>query len=530
MSTTQGKFLISFPALANVALLLGKAVNHFGSIVKEDVLTCQQIYFFPFSRIRRGVWIPRTSWEALWYGVIQWAGITNENAINFILPNANNFGCNLYSEVDLYTGGTESIPGCGGSTVTVEQKFIISEPRILIPEEQKAYCDRVIASIAEGNIRCFILKQSLTAIPTENRVLSGDVTYAYELLEYVELSMENVEEETIVDTLASDLFQEEVTTSVQMDVVLERPEIVTSSPSQSPSLRPTDPLDIFTIVTSDIFEQLFPNRSSVYTYSGFRSAVENWNQHNTDNQIFASNDEPSVRHQLAAFMGHVLHETSGLALTRESSQCPSLVIDEEDGTGYCNPDGQTVGDYTDPYCSTGCECAPVQFTENLGYKANELYFGRGPLQLSHSYNYFDAGQATDIDYCAEPDLVASDEVHGWASALWFWTSSTGSTGTTCKDYVAERSFGGTLKTINGGFECPSSSYGEGYLERVVSRLNDYCQAATVFNVEALLEMDDCELLSNTLDNCITSEITSETCASCLVWAGVTFEPTSCECE
>lgn len=464
--------------------------------------------------------------------MIQWAGITNENAIDFILPNANNFGCNLYSEVDLFTVGTASIPGCGGSTVTLEQKFIISEPRILIPEEQKAYCDRVVASIAEGNIRCFILKQTLTEIPTENRVLSGGVQAAYELNLVSELSTEiGVSEETVVITLGSASFREELSrsNSIQMEATAQPPEIVTSSPSQSPSLRPTDPLDIFAIMTSDIFEQLFPNRASVYTYSGFRSAVEDWNQNNPpDKQIFASNDEPSVRHQLAAFMGHVLHETSGLALTREYSQCPSLEINEGDNAGYCIPVGQSGGgDYTDPYCSaSACVCGPVQFTANLGYKANELYFGRGPLQLSHSYNYFEAGEAVGINYCDEPDLVATDEVHGWASALWFWTSSTDSTGTTCEDYVARRSFGGTLKTINGGFECPSSSYGEGYLERVESRLDDYCQAATAFNVEALLEMVDCGLLSNTLVNCIASQ----TCASCGVWAGVTFEPTSCECE
>lgn len=525
MITTQGKLLIFLWLFSERgSFSLGNAVNRIRFIVEEDVLTGLQMYSFHFSRIRRGVWIPRTSWEALWYGVIQWAGITNENAIDFILPNANNFGCNLYSEVDLFTGGTASIPGCGGSAVTVEQKFIVSEPRILIPEEQKAYCDRVVASIAQGNIRCFILKQTLTEIPSENRNLNEGKMYNLNV--DAELNMDDdgtsSPDEVIVEAMSTAEFQQAVSNYIQMDVTFDSPVIVTSSPSQSPSFQP---LDIFTIVTSGIFQELFPNHSSVYTYAGFRSAVENWNQNNLDKQIFASNDEPSVRHQLAAFMGHVLHESGGLQQTRESSQCE--IFNEANGVGYCNPNGQSSGDYTDPYCSTGCgECAPVGYTDGKGYNANKLYFGRGPLQLSHSYNYFDAGEAVGTDYCALPDLVATNEVHGWASALWFWTSSIGSTGTTCKDYVARRSFGGTLKTINGGFECPSSSYGEGYFEAVVSRLNDYCRAATVFEVEALLEMDDCELLSNTLNNCIQSG----SCASCGVWADVTFEPTSCECE
>lgn len=454
--------------------------------------------------------------------MIQWAGITNENAINFILPNANNFGCNLYSEVDLFTSGTASIPGCGGSAIIIEQNFIVSEPRILIPEEQKAYCDRVVASIAEGNIRCFILQQTLTEIPIENRLLNQAANYALKVVGELNLdpTISNVES-SLVENLGSFEFQQELSEVIQMDASVEQPEIVTSRPSQSPSVQP---LDIFTIVTPEIFEQLFPNLSPVYTYAGFRSAVEDWNQNNPpDKQIFASNDEPSVRHQLAAFLGHVLHESSGLQLTRESSQCATFVVDGNDVV-YCIPDWQSGGDYVDPYCSTGCgTCTPVTYQSGIGYEANELYFGRGPLQLSHSYNYYGAG---GDDYCNRPDLVATDEVHGWASAFWFWTSSTDSTNTTCKDYVARRSFGGTLKTINGGFECPSSSYGEGYLEAVVSRLNDYCEAATRFEVDALLEMDDCELLSNTLDNCISAN----TCASCVVWSGVTFEPTPCEYE
>ncbi len=405
----------------------------------------------------------------------------------------------------------------------------------MIPEEQKAFCDIVVANIAQGNIRCFILKQTLSEIPRDSRILNENGNVMYEIEVDFQISSDlpsGVFGDLAISEISSATFQAEAADIIEMeDVTFEQPEvvIVTSSPSESPSLQPSESptvLDICSIVTSGIFNELFPNPSSIYTYSGFCSAVENWNQNNPNNQIFAADYESSVRHQLAAFIGHVLHESNALQLTRESSQCPSSTIHENGGIVYCNPVGHSGGDYTDPYCSMGgCACESVEESPSLGYNSNKLYFGRGPLQLSHDYNYLDAGVAANIDYCQQPDLVATDEVHGWASAFWFWTSFTDSNIMTCKDYVVEESFAGTLKTINGEFECPSSQYDEGYLDAVISRLNVYCQAATAFNVEALLRMNDCVLLSNTLANCINDG----TCGSCGVWAEITFEPTSCEC-
>jgi predicted chitinase len=69
------------------------------------------------------------------------------------------------------------------------------------------------------------------------------------------------------------------------------------------------------------------------------------------------------------------------------------------------------------------------------------------MQLSWNYNYFYAGADLNVDLCTNPDLVATDEEVNWGTAIWFWTTSTGSTGTTCKEYVEAGSFGGTVKTI-----------------------------------------------------------------------------------
>ena len=42
----------------------------------------------------------------MWFGIAQWAGIYSNNDLDYVLPNLSNFGCRLYSETDLYSGGT----------------------------------------------------------------------------------------------------------------------------------------------------------------------------------------------------------------------------------------------------------------------------------------------------------------------------------------------------------------------------------------------------------------------------------------
>ena len=37
------------------------------------------------------------------------------------------------------------------------------------------------------------------------------------------------------------------------------------------------------------------------------------------------------------------------------------------------------------------------------------------IQLSWNYNYIDAGSALNVDLCANPDLVATDEVVSWGT-------------------------------------------------------------------------------------------------------------------
>jgi uncharacterized protein (DUF1501 family) len=64
--------------------------------------------------IGRGRLIPTRSWDSLWYGITQWFGLSNQNDIDYVLPNSGNFGCDLFTDKDLYTAGTNVIQGCGG--------------------------------------------------------------------------------------------------------------------------------------------------------------------------------------------------------------------------------------------------------------------------------------------------------------------------------------------------------------------------------------------------------------------------------
>ena len=67
------------------------------------------------TNIGRGRVMPTTSWDALFYALSQWMGITVQDQINYVLPNSRNFGCNLFTDYDLFKSGTNSLIGCGGA-------------------------------------------------------------------------------------------------------------------------------------------------------------------------------------------------------------------------------------------------------------------------------------------------------------------------------------------------------------------------------------------------------------------------------
>ena len=185
------------------------------------------------------------------------------------------------------------------------------------------------------------------------------------------------------------------------------------------------------------------------------------------------------------------------------------------------------GQFYEEYCDKivtpphGCVCGPSTEVDKEDLKGlvnpNALFFGRGALQLSWNANYIKASQvlAESADtLCSQPDLVATEPKYAWGTALWFWLFSPDPDvlGTTSHIQSLEGSFGGSLKIINGGLECPPDP--EGYhAKAIVTRLRYYCIAASVIGVQRLLNFDGCDGLGEAFQKCIMTGY----CPECSYW-------------
>ncbi|THF97853.1 hypothetical protein TEA_016956 [Camellia sinensis var. sinensis] len=69
---------------------------------------------------------------------------------------------------------------------------------------------------------------------------------------------------------------------------------------------------------------------------------------------------------------------------------------------------------------------------------------KGPLQLSWNYNYGPAGQSIGFDGLNNPEIVATDSVVSFKTALWFWMNNVHN--------VINSGFGATIRAIN-SIEC-----------------------------------------------------------------------------
>jgi len=91
------------------------------------------------------------------------------------------------------------------------------------------------------------------------------------------------------------------------------------------------------------------------------------------------------------------------------------------------------------------------------------YYGRGPLQLSWNYNYGPAGRSNNFDGLNNPDIVASDAVVSFKTALWFWMNIVRP--------VVSQGFGATIRAIN-SMECNGGN--PGTVQARVKYYRDYC--------------------------------------------------------
>lgn len=183
----------------------------------------------------QGAWIPTTSWEAMWYGIVQWAGVDNEDDMTYILPNEKNFGCDLYSESTLFREGEGKVSGCGGDELDITQTLVVSQPRLLSPEEQTQFCQLVTDGMSSVSVstRCTVTGQTLRLLGDEgNHMLSGERALD---LEYSISSDQVGVKEVMIILVNSEEFRQDVASVVAMDV-----DVGISDQTLAPTVGPTD--------------------------------------------------------------------------------------------------------------------------------------------------------------------------------------------------------------------------------------------------------------------------------------------------
>ncbi|CAN6321574.1 unnamed protein product [Urochloa humidicola] len=201
---------------------------------------------------------------------------------------------------------------------------------------------------------------------------------------------------------------------------------------------------VWSIITRPMFHRMLSHRGdsgcqgAFYTYDAFIEAASKFPGFGT------TGNYQTRKRELAAFFGQTSHETTGGWATAPDGQF---------AWGYCRVKEQNP---TDP-----------------------PYYGRGPIQLTHEYNYRQAGQALGLDLVGNPDLVSSNPVVAFKTAIWFWMTPqspkpschavmTGGWKPSAADRAARRlpGYGLTTNIINGGQECGRGQITDAAKDRV----------------------------------------------------------------
>ncbi|XP_037466514.1 basic endochitinase C-like [Triticum dicoccoides] len=200
-----------------------------------------------------------------------------------------------------------------------------------------------------------------------------------------------------------------------------------------------------------------------YTYDAFVAAASAFPG------FGATGSADAQKREVAAFLAQTSHETTGGWATAP---------DGAFAWGYCfKQERGAAADYCTP--SAQWPCVP-----------GKRYYGRGPIQLSHNYNYGPAGRAIGVDLLSNPDLVATDPTVSFKTAMWFWMTAqapkpsshaviTGQWTPSGADRAAGRvpGFGVITNIINGGIEC-----GHGQDSRVADRIGFYKRYCDILGV------------------------------------------------
>ncbi|XP_062110885.1 mulatexin-like [Humulus lupulus] len=153
------------------------------------------------------------------------------------------------------------------------------------------------------------------------------------------------------------------------------------------------------ILSESVYDEMFKHMKDCpsqgfYNYDAFLAAAASFPG------FAATGDVATRKRELAAFFGQTSQATTGQR---------SDPIDSH-AWGYCHINGTTLDSHENDYCtSSHWPCA-----------SGKRYDSRGPVQLTHNYNYGLAGESLGIDLINNPDLVATDPIVSFKTAIWFW--------------------------------------------------------------------------------------------------------------
>ncbi|XP_073011512.1 endochitinase-like [Typha latifolia] len=226
------------------------------------------------------------------------------------------------------------------------------------------------------------------------------------------------------------------------------------------------------LLSEALFEEMLKHRNDpncpahgFYTYDSFVAAA------NSFGGFATTGDTDTRKREIAAFLAQTSHETTGGWATAP---------DGPYAWGYCYLQEQGA---TSDYCvqsGTQWPCAP-----------GKKYYGRGPIQISYNYNYGPAGEAIGVDLLNDPDLVATDPIISFKTALWFWMTQQPPK-PSCHSVITDQwtplagnvsagwlpGYGVITNIINGGIEC-----GHGPDDRVKNRIGYYQRYCDILGVD-----------------------------------------------
>lgn len=226
--------------------------------------------------------------------------------------------------------------------------------------------------------------------------------------------------------------------------------------------KPSDPLNkerskLELWFTKEIFDDLFPkanigwgpNPCFPYSYESFVIAARYFPNFGTEAPGNGYNAEQNYKRDLAAFFAHAFQETGEIdgslynKLSRqEADACfyrggfynwfeggprsgflPSSTpgLKPEDGN-MCSAQGLYCSS-SDPFVNFAYPCNKAQ----NGYHYEGCYFGRGPIQITHNYNYgmfqhWLLLQGINVDLLTNPNLIMTktDPPLSIMASLWFY--------------------------------------------------------------------------------------------------------------